>query len=148
MSNSHDEQQHGPDAAPNAHPGEAPITAQSTAPSTARRAGAAFGRVARTAASGTRRAIHKNPTVDKVYRTGVGVVGGGTVALGIVLMPLPGPGALIALGGLGILATEFDGAKKVSGKANAAAKKAVVAAKAAKARRDATRAAEQRPSGG
>lgn len=127
MSNTHDERPREPEAAPG------------SPPSTARRAGSAFGRVASSAASGTRRAIRRNPTADKVYRTSVGVVGGGTVALGIVLMPLPGPGTLIALGGLGILATEFDGAKKVSGKANAAAKKAVASAKAAKARRDAAR---------
>jgi uncharacterized protein (TIGR02611 family) len=106
-----------------------------TAPSAGRRVGAAIGRTAAAAAHGTRNTIRRNPTADKVYRTSVGVVGGGTVALGVVLMPLPGPGALIALGGLGILATEFDGAKKVSSKANAAAKKAYDAAKAARARR-------------
>jgi hypothetical protein len=63
------------------------------------------------------------------------VVGGGTVALGVVLIPLPGPGALIALGGLGVLASEFEGAKKVSHKANRVAKKAFDAAKDANARR-------------
>ncbi|AMB57887.1 PGPGW domain-containing protein [Microterricola viridarii] len=113
--------------------------------SNAKRAGAAVGRATSSAARGTRAAIRKNPTADKVYRTGVGVVGGGTVALGVVLMPLPGPGSLIALGGLGILATEFEGAQKVSRKANAAAKKALDAAKAAKARRDASRAAAPAP---
>ncbi|WP_291057679.1 PGPGW domain-containing protein, partial [Herbiconiux sp.] len=76
-----------------------------------------------------------------VYRTGVGVVGGGTVALGVVMIPLPGPGALVALGGLGILSTEFEGAKKARTKANAAAKKGFDAAKAARDRRRATRAA-------
>lgn len=77
------------------------------APSRARRVGAVVGRAAGTAAKGTREVIRRNPTADRVYRTGVGVVGGGTVALGIVLMPLPGTGALVALGGLGILASEF-----------------------------------------
>ncbi|MET1018784.1 MAG: PGPGW domain-containing protein [Microterricola sp.] len=108
--------------------------------SNAKRVGAAFGRATSTAAHGARRVIRSNQTVNTVYRTGVGVVGGGTVALGIVLMPLPGPGALIALGGLGILATEFDGAKKVSRSANAVVGKGVAAAKAAKARRDAAKA--------
>lgn len=107
--------------------------------SNAKRVGAAFGRATSTAAHGARRVIRGNPTVNTVYRTGVGVVGGGTVALGIVLMPLPGPGALIALGGLGILATEFEGAKKASRTANTAVKKGVAAARAAKARRDAGR---------
>ena len=71
----------------------------------------------------TRETIRRSPTADRVYRTSVGVVGAGTVALGVVLIPLPGPGALIGLGGLALLGTEFEGAKKVSGKANAAAKK-------------------------
>ncbi|PPL20152.1 PGPGW domain-containing protein [Microterricola pindariensis] len=117
--------------------------------SNARRAGAAVGRAASSAARGTRSAIRKNPTADKVYRTGVGVVGGSTLALGVVLMPLPGPGTLIVLGGLGILATEFEGARRVSGRANAAAqkvaRKASEAARAARARRDAARTAAPTP---
>jgi uncharacterized protein (TIGR02611 family) len=108
-----------------------------TPPTMGRRVGSAMGRAARGAAHGTRETIRRNPTADKVYRTGVGVVGGSTVALGVVLMPLPGPGALVALGGLGILSTEFDGAKKVSAKANAVAKRAFDAAKDARARRKA-----------
>ena len=108
-----------------------------TPPTMGRRVGSAMGRAARGAAHGTRETIRRNPTADKVYRTGVGVVGGSTVALGVVLMPLPGPGALVALGGLGILSTEFDGAKKVGAKANAVAKRAFDAAKDARARRKA-----------
>jgi hypothetical protein len=95
--------------------------------SNASRAGEAFGRAASAAAHGARGArelIRKNPTADRVYRTGVGVVGGGTVALGVALIPLPGPGSLVAIGGLALLGTEFEGAKKVSGKANDLAKKA------------------------
>jgi uncharacterized protein (TIGR02611 family) len=42
----------------------------------------------------------------------VAVVGGTVTATGIVLMPLPGPGTLIALGGLAILGTEFPTAKQ------------------------------------
>ena len=76
-----------------------------------------------------RSAIRKNPRVNRVYRTGVGVVGGGVTALGVALIPLPGPGALVALGGLAILGTEFEGAKKVSTKGNAAVKKAMAAAR-------------------
>jgi len=90
-------------------------------------------------ASRTRALIRRNPTVNRVYRTGVGVVGGGTVALGVVLIPLPGPGALVAVGGLALLGTEFEGAKKVSTKANAAAKKAYTAARAKAAERRAAR---------
>jgi uncharacterized protein (TIGR02611 family) len=88
---------------------------------------------AREAARGARRVIRRNPKADRVYRTGVGVVGGATVALGVVMIPLPGPGALVGLGGLAMLGTEFEGAKKVSTKATAVAKKA--AAKVAEARK-------------
>lgn len=80
---------------------------------------------ARAGARAARRAIRRNPRADKVYRTAVGVTGGATVALGVVLIPLPGPGALVSLGGLAMLGTEFDGAKKVSTKATVVVKKAV-----------------------
>jgi hypothetical protein len=109
------------------------------ADSTARRAGRAAGRLAASAAKGTREAIRRNPTANKVYRTGVGVVGGGTVALGVALIPLPGPGSLVAIGGLALLGTEFETAKKVNVKAKAAAKKGFEAAKGVRARRKAQR---------
>jgi uncharacterized protein (TIGR02611 family) len=101
----------------------------------AERAGRVVGSALGTARAGARvarSAIRRNPKADKAYRTGVGVVGGATVALGVVLIPLPGPGALVSLGGLAMLGTEFEGAKKVSTKATALAKKA--AAKVAEAR--------------
>ena len=103
------------------------------------RVGRALGRAAGSAAKGTRETIRRNPTVDKAYRTGVGVVGGGTVALGVVMIPLPGPGALVVLGGLGILSTEFDGAKAVSSKANEVVKKGVDVARHARDRRRAAK---------
>ena len=52
------------------------------------------------------------------------MTGGATVALGVALIPLPGPGSLVALGGLAMLGTEFEGARKVNAKATAVAKKA------------------------
>jgi uncharacterized protein (TIGR02611 family) len=91
---------------------------------------------ARIAAGGARRAIRRKPKVDRAYRTAVGVTGGATVALGVVLMPLPGPGALISLGGLAMLGTEFEGAKKVSDKATALAKKAAAKIAERRAARD------------
>jgi hypothetical protein len=42
----------------------------------------------------------------------VAVVGGGTLVLGVVLMPLPGPGLAIAGVGWSILATEFGWARR------------------------------------
>ncbi|MEL4320335.1 PGPGW domain-containing protein [Leifsonia sp. YIM 134122] len=116
-----------------------PQGAEPTRPTTTRRVGAALGRATRSAAHGTRETIRRNPTVDKAYRAGVGVVGGGTLALGIVMIPLPGPGALVVLGGLGILSTEFDGAKAVSSKANEVVKKGVDVARHARDRRRAAK---------
>lgn len=86
----------------------------------------------RDAAGRAREGIRRRPRADRAYRTAVGVAGGTTVALGVVLIPLPGPGALIALGGLAMLGSEFEGARKVSARANAAARAA--AAKVAERR--------------
>lgn len=90
----------------------------------------------RSRAGAAREAIRRKPGLDKAYRTGVKVVGGTTVGVGVVLMPLPGPGTLIALGGLAILGTESEGAKKLNQQGVAMAKRA---AAAAKARREARR---------
>jgi len=101
--------------------------ASSSQPTAASRAGRVVGTAlgtARVAAGGARRAIKRNPKADKAYRAAVGVTGGATVALGVALIPLPGPGSLVALGGLAMLGTEFEGAHKVSTKATGVAKKA------------------------
>jgi len=42
-----------------------------------------------------------------MHRLGVAAAGAALVALGLVLMPLPGPGTIIVLGGLALLQTEF-----------------------------------------
>ena len=80
-----------------------------------------------------------------MYRTTVGVVGGTTVAIGVALIPLPGPGSLVAIGGLALLGTEFEGAKKVSTKANNVVKKAAGAAKDVRDRRKARKAGDAPP---
>ena len=110
--------------------------------SPASRLGSAIGRAAGSALIGGRAAIRKNPTANKIYRTGVGVVGGTTVALGVALIPLPGPGALVALGGLGILGTEFEKAQVVNEKATRVVKRGLGAAKNAVDRRRASKAAQ------
>jgi uncharacterized protein (TIGR02611 family) len=48
-----------------------------------------------------------------VYRIVVGVVGLAVFAVGIVAIPYPGPGWAIVFIGLGILATEFDWARRL-----------------------------------
>jgi len=119
------------------------MSAKKATRTAAGRIGSAVGSTAASALVGTREAIRRNPTANTVYRVGVGVVGGGTVALGVVLIPLPGPGALVALGGLGILASEFEGARKARTAAGSAARR--IAAAARELRRPHPEAAE-RPS--
>lgn len=45
-------------------------------------------------------------------RATVAVAGGTTILVGIVLIPLPGPGSLVILGGLSILGKEFPRARR------------------------------------
>jgi len=45
----------------------------------------------------------------------VGLIGLGIVALGLVLVPFPGPGWLIVILGLAILASEFEAANRLLG---------------------------------
>ena len=53
------------------------------------------------------RAIRANPTGRLALRVVIGVLGGVVVLVGLTLIPLPGPGWLIVLLGLGIWAIEF-----------------------------------------
>ncbi|MBW3561425.1 MAG: PGPGW domain-containing protein [Actinobacteria bacterium] len=58
-------------------------------------------------------------------RIAVAVIGGVVVVTGVVLMPLPGPGMLIVLAGLAILATQFEWAQDILDRARARAKEAL-----------------------
>lgn len=57
--------------------------------------------------------LRHRPKVDLAYRVVVGVVGLAIFAVGIVAIPYPGPGWAIVFIGLGILATEFDWARRL-----------------------------------
>ncbi|BAL91749.1 putative membrane protein [Actinoplanes missouriensis 431] len=57
--------------------------------------------------------IRSNSTGRLALKIGVGVVGGLVVAVGIVLIPFPGPGWAIVILGLAILAIEFHWARGV-----------------------------------
>jgi len=48
-----------------------------------------------------------------VWRFAVTIVGFGVIAIGVVLLPLPGPGWLIIFAGLGILASEYAWAARL-----------------------------------
>src|SRR5689334_22195102 len=47
------------------------------------------------------------------WRIGVTVLGVAVIVLGIVLLPLPGPGWVIIFAGLGLLATEYEWAARL-----------------------------------
>ena len=47
------------------------------------------------------------------WRIAITVLGGVIIAGGIVLLPLPGPGWLIIFAGLGLLATEYEWARRL-----------------------------------
>ena len=57
--------------------------------------------------------LRDRPKIDFVYRIGVGIVGLAVFIVGIVAIPYPGPGWAILFIGLGILATEFDWARRL-----------------------------------
>jgi len=57
--------------------------------------------------------IKKTTAGRVVWRVLIGIVGGGVTVAGAVALIGPGPGILILLAGLGILATEFAWAGRV-----------------------------------
>jgi uncharacterized protein (TIGR02611 family) len=67
----------------------------------------------RVAESRWRRRLASRRSIDTPYRVAVGVVGGLVVALGVVTIPLPGPGWLTVIAGLFVLATEFTWAERL-----------------------------------
>ncbi|MBC7560191.1 MAG: TIGR02611 family protein [Dermatophilaceae bacterium] len=54
-----------------------------------------------------RRKIRSNPHSHLIYRIVVGVVGTAIFVLGLIMVPFPGPGWLVVLLGLAVLASEF-----------------------------------------
>jgi uncharacterized protein (TIGR02611 family) len=67
----------------------------------------------RVAATRWRSRIAARRSVNQPYRVAVGVVGALIVAVGIAAIPLPGPGWLIVITGLFVLATEFLWAERL-----------------------------------
>jgi len=62
-----------------------------------------------------REAIRKRPWLDVVYKVVVTVLGVLIVIIGLILVPLPGPGWLIVFVGLTVLGSEFHWARRVLG---------------------------------
>jgi len=57
--------------------------------------------------------IRANPTGRLALKIGIGVLGAVVVAVGIVLIPFPGPGWAIVILGLAIWAVEFHWARRL-----------------------------------
>ena len=57
--------------------------------------------------------MRANPATRRIWRIGVGVLGTAVVAGGLVLVPFPGPGWLIVIFGLAILASEYEWAQRL-----------------------------------
>ena len=60
-----------------------------------------------------REGLRGKPAQNSAYRVAVAVVGAVVLAVGVILVPYPGPGWLIVLAGLAILASEFERAHRV-----------------------------------
>src|SRR5699024_7784717 len=57
--------------------------------------------------------LDARPRTAQAYRATVGVLGALIIVLGLVLVPLPGPGWLIVLTGVAIIASEFEFARRL-----------------------------------
>ena len=68
--------------------------------------------------------VKKTPAGRLFWRVFIGVLGGGITVLGGIALIGPGPGVLVVLAGLGILATEFAWAGRAMEKTKSIAKSA------------------------
>lgn len=56
----------------------------------------------------------RHPAIRIAYRVLIALLGTVVIVIGLIIVPLPGPGWLIVFGGLAILATEFAWAKRLA----------------------------------
>lgn len=80
----------------------------------ARRADCRLWSPLRSAFGRSRAWIHRHPRLRAPYRVLIAVVGGIVVVIGLVLVPLPGPGWLIVFLGVAVLGTEFPAARRLT----------------------------------
>lgn len=64
-----------------------------------------------------RERVRSLPGGALAWRVVVTILGLGIIVVGILLLPLPGPGWLIIFAGLGVLATEYQWASQLLGRA-------------------------------
>lgn len=58
--------------------------------------------------------VSRYPRLERAYRVAVGILGGSLSLLGLLLVPLPGPGWLVVFLGLAVLGTEFGWARRIA----------------------------------
>lgn len=58
-------------------------------------------------------AVQRSGPLRWVWQIGIAFAGILTIIVGIILLPLPGPGSVVIYAGIGILATEFIWAKQL-----------------------------------
>lgn len=61
-----------------------------------------------------RSAIAARPALNVVYRVLITIIGSLVIVIGLILVPLPGPGWLIVFIGLTILGSEFHWARRLT----------------------------------
>ena len=71
-----------------------------------------------------RRFIKRTKAGQLIWRVFIGVLGGTVTVLGAIALVAPGPGVLILLAGLGILASEFAWASRAMNKTKSMAQTA------------------------
>jgi uncharacterized protein (TIGR02611 family) len=58
--------------------------------------------------------IHRHPRLRTPYRLLVALAGASVMVVGLILVPLPGPGWLIVFVGVAVLGTEFPAAHRLT----------------------------------
>lgn len=76
-------------------------------------AGTASDRQMRKRLTGLRSRVRELPGGALIWRIGITAAGILVIAVGVVLLPLPGPGWVIIFAGLGLLATEYRWAARL-----------------------------------
>lgn len=71
-----------------------------------------------------RRFIKRTKAGQIIWRVVIGILGGSITVLGAIALVAPGPGVLILLAGLGILASEFAWASRAMNKTKSMAQSA------------------------
>lgn len=71
------------------------------------------GAMLRARGAAVRARVRAMPSGRLVWRVGITLAGVAVIVVGVVLLPLPGPGWLIIFAGLGLLATEYPWAARL-----------------------------------